>query len=67
MRFLYEPQAFNELCESDHFSKKSFLWAIRKDLVIRPKNGQPTKREENRRVQLQVLWFLKLDEGTQCG
>lgn len=54
-------QAFNELCESGHFSKKSFLsWAIRKDLV-QTQNGQPTKVKKIDGHSCRCV-FLKLDE-----
>jgi len=37
-------QAFNELCDSGHFSKRSFLsWAIKNDVVQTDSNGNPTK------------------------
>ena len=37
-------QAFNELCESGHFSKRSFLsWATKNGVVQTDSNGNPTK------------------------
>lgn len=37
-------QAFNELCESGHFSKRSFLsWATKNGVVQTDSNGNPTR------------------------
>jgi putative DNA primase/helicase len=60
--FFYN-QAFNELCKSGGFSRKSFLsWGVKKKIVETDRKGNPTKQKKiggknNRCV------CLKLDDG----
>ena len=53
-------QAFNDLCESGRFSKKSFLsWASKNGIVEMDSRGNPTKQKKingknNRCVSLKL-------------
>lgn len=61
---IFYSQAFEDLCQSGGFSKKSFLsWADRKDL-LQTQNGQLTKVKKINGTSSRCVW-LKLDDGME--
>lgn len=59
---IFYNQAFDELCRSGGFSKKSFLsWADREGL-IQTQGGQPTKNKKINGNSCRCV-FLRLDDG----
>lgn len=59
---IFYNQAFDELCKSGGFSKKSFLsWADRKNL-LQTQSGQTTKVKKINGSSCRCVW-LKLDDG----
>lgn len=59
---IFYNQAFDELCRSGGFSKKSFLsWADRKNL-LQTQSGQTTKVKKINGSSCRCVW-LKLDDG----
>lgn len=61
---VFYNQAFDDLCQSGGFSKKSFLsWADRKEL-LQTQNGQYTKVKKIDGSSYRCVW-LKLDNGIE--
>lgn len=61
---IFYNQAFDDLCQSGGFSKKSFLsWADRKNL-LRTQGGQFTKVKKINGTSSRCVW-LKLDNGIE--
>lgn len=61
---VFYNQAFDDLCQSGGFSKKSFLsWADRKGL-LQTQNGQYTKVKKINGASSRCVW-LKLDDGIE--
>lgn len=59
---VFYNQAFEEICKSGGFSKKSFLsWAAKKDLIITQGGKNSKTRRENGNVIRCV--YLKMDDG----
>ena len=60
---IFYSQAFDELCESGKFSKRSFLsWAIKKNLLQTQGGGRTTKLKKINGTPYRCIW-LKLDDG----
>ncbi len=60
--FFYN-QAFEELCRSGGFSKRSFLsWGVKKRVVETDSRGNPTKQKKINGKNNRCVW-LKLDDG----
>ena len=61
---IFYNQAFEELCKSGGFSKKSFLsWAVKKKIVETDSRGNPTKQKKIDGKNNRCVW-LRLDEGS---
>ena len=62
---IFYNQAFNELCATGNFSKKSFLsWAARKGVIQPDSQGNPAKQKKIDGKNCRCV-FLKLDDGTR--
>ena len=78
---IFYNQAFDELCKSGGFSKKSFLsWAVRKRIVQTDSKGNPTKQKKIDGKNNRCVWlrldhevsvdkdgFMSVDYGVQEG
>lgn len=61
---VFYSQAFDDLCQSGGFSKKSFLsWADRKNL-LQTQDGRFTKQKKINGTNSRCVW-LKLDDGIE--